>query len=214
MSSSPPNVLLLICNLLLTHLSSPRLNCASISHDGSLVAGGFSDSSIKVSYSWMVVYFSSLCFLTPKWYLIDDYGVQVWDMAKIGQAGSGMFLMIFIVITIIWHPQLKRIHCSYISLVRFVDFSWFLFVFSWEVIDIKAVWFQVLCRMKVIQMIKMLDQMADEIIHYYLVTRGQFTRPLSVLLEILYYLLQQIQRVCIWLPLYISIYSVISLEFS
>ncbi|KAL0718198.1 hypothetical protein Bca4012_067520 [Brassica carinata] len=36
------------------------LNCASISHDGSLVAGGFSDSSIKV-----------------------------WDMAKIGQAGSG-----------------------------------------------------------------------------------------------------------------------------
>jgi transcription initiation factor TFIID subunit 5 len=36
------------------------LNCSSISHDGSLVAGGFSDSSIKV-----------------------------WDMAKIGQAGSG-----------------------------------------------------------------------------------------------------------------------------
>ncbi|CAE6120148.1 unnamed protein product [Arabidopsis arenosa] len=37
------------------------LNCSSISHDGSLVAGGFSDSSIKV-----------------------------WDMAKIGQAGSGV----------------------------------------------------------------------------------------------------------------------------
>ncbi|KAJ0238069.1 Transcription initiation factor TFIID subunit 5 [Hirschfeldia incana] len=36
------------------------LNSSSISHDGSLVAGGFSDSSIKV-----------------------------WDMAKIGQAGSG-----------------------------------------------------------------------------------------------------------------------------
>jgi transcription initiation factor TFIID subunit 5 len=40
------------------------LNCSSISHDGSLVAGGFSDSSIKV-----------------------------WDMAKIGQAGSGMLIL-------------------------------------------------------------------------------------------------------------------------
>ena len=26
----------------------PSLNCSSISHDGSLVAGGFSDSSLKV----------------------------------------------------------------------------------------------------------------------------------------------------------------------
>ncbi|KAH6783898.1 TBP-associated factor 5 [Perilla frutescens var. hirtella] len=37
------------------------LNCASISHDGSMVAGGFSDSSLKV-----------------------DYFSMVWDMAKLG----------------------------------------------------------------------------------------------------------------------------------
>lgn len=37
------------------------LNCASISHDGSLVAGGFSDSSLKV-----------------------------WDMAKLGQEAAGL----------------------------------------------------------------------------------------------------------------------------
>ncbi|KAB1199610.1 Transcription initiation factor TFIID subunit 5 [Morella rubra] len=35
-----------------------NLNCSSISHDGSLVAGGFSDSSLKI-----------------------------WDMAKLGQEG-------------------------------------------------------------------------------------------------------------------------------
>ncbi|XP_048227970.1 transcription initiation factor TFIID subunit 5 isoform X2 [Ricinus communis] len=39
------------------------LNCSSISHDGSLVAGGFSDSSLKV-----------------------------WDMAKLGQQGSNSVL--------------------------------------------------------------------------------------------------------------------------
>ncbi|KAK9947196.1 hypothetical protein M0R45_012630 [Rubus argutus] len=39
------------------------LNCSSISHDGSLVAGGFSDSSLKV-----------------------------WDMAKIGQQSAGSIL--------------------------------------------------------------------------------------------------------------------------
>jgi WD40 repeat protein len=64
MSTSPPNFNYLFATLLLTLLFSPRLNCSSISHDGSLVAGGFSDSSIKV-----------------------------WDMAKIGQAGSGMLIL-------------------------------------------------------------------------------------------------------------------------
>ena len=31
------------------HHVEHRLNCSSISHDGSLVVGGFSDSSVKVS---------------------------------------------------------------------------------------------------------------------------------------------------------------------
>ena len=37
------------------------LNCASVSHDGSLVAGGFSDSSLKVLF-YVITYYMSNCF--------------------------------------------------------------------------------------------------------------------------------------------------------
>lgn len=36
-----------------------------------------------------------------------------------------------------WHPRLRMIFMSYISLIGFVDFSWWLFVYSWEIIDTK-----------------------------------------------------------------------------
>ena len=38
------------------------LNCASVSHDGSLVAGGFSDSSLKVVF-YVITYYMSNCFI-------------------------------------------------------------------------------------------------------------------------------------------------------
>lgn len=44
-----------------------RLNCSSISHDGSLVAGGFSDSSLKVSSALYTSIFFPLSFT---WVLI------------------------------------------------------------------------------------------------------------------------------------------------
>jgi hypothetical protein len=55
--------------------------------------------------------------------------------------------------------------------------------------------------------------MAEEVIHYYWVIQGQFTQPLSVPLEILFYLLQQIQQVCICPSLYKSIHWLISSDF-
>ena len=38
------------------------LNCASVSHDGSLVAGEFLDSSLKVVF-YVITYYMSNCFI-------------------------------------------------------------------------------------------------------------------------------------------------------
>ncbi|KAG1363709.1 hypothetical protein COCNU_11G005360 [Cocos nucifera] len=50
------------------------LNCSSISHDGSLVAGGFSDSSLKVIF-----------LVESGDVLFSFHFPPVWDMSKIGQ---------------------------------------------------------------------------------------------------------------------------------
>jgi hypothetical protein len=42
------------------HPVEHRLNCSSISHDGSLVVGGFSDSSVKVSPFRSNVFFHAI----------------------------------------------------------------------------------------------------------------------------------------------------------
>lgn len=67
----------------------PSLNCSSISHDGSLVAGGFSDSSLKVSH----VIDPNLWMPLISCWLNSNLLAQVWDMAKLGhQGGSCKFL--------------------------------------------------------------------------------------------------------------------------
>lgn len=48
-SSSLASHFVIVLNCWLTCQTNYRLNCSSISQDGSLVAGGFSDSSLKVS---------------------------------------------------------------------------------------------------------------------------------------------------------------------
>jgi hypothetical protein len=65
-----------------------RLNCSSISHDGSLVAGGFSDSSVKVLLRH-IYDFVILCFIVLDFYLNSVVNFQVWDMARINQPGRG-----------------------------------------------------------------------------------------------------------------------------
>lgn len=78
-------------NILPNYLS---LSCSSISHDGSLVAGGFSDSSLKVYFFifplapfhepfWKQTLFQWSFILPHGW--ISELYLQVWDMAKLGQ---------------------------------------------------------------------------------------------------------------------------------
>jgi len=63
----------------------------------------------------------------------DNYGVQVWDMAKIGQAGSGMLIL--------WKIVLTSTFKNDIYLIRFAcHFCWFLIMIvfvSMRVIDTK-----------------------------------------------------------------------------
>ena len=57
------------------HHVEHRLNCSSISHDGSLVVGGFSDSSVKVSpFRSNVVssFFMLFVFLVGKMSLVSN----------------------------------------------------------------------------------------------------------------------------------------------